>query len=298
MVGMAMILAGVLLAACVVLGVCLQRAKARIARLCRQQERMDMLLSCVAHEMRSPVTLISNTCALIQCKYADQVCAGLGTYLRMMRYHATRLNYLCTNVLDNARAKHDALQMQLVQTDLCATLKNVCDNIRLSAGCDEISLDFTSDAPACSMQCDAFAIERVADNLITNACKAVGRGGSVSVHLTRDASYAIFSVRDTGCGMTQAELDSIFEPFVQRPKTQEQKRHSTGLGLALVKMLVEAHGGVILVESKPGEGTCFTVKLPLVPALRRIGEMAMPSAQPIDHTRVSMARGMVFGKAR
>lgn len=111
---------------------------------------------------------------------------------------------------------------------------------------------------------DEARIGRVIENVLSNAIKYTPSGGSVDVTLTQTNEHAMLKIEDTGLGIPNEVLPTIFEPFERVKTTEHLAQEGTGLGLSIVKMLVEQHGGTIEVESALGEGSCFTIILPRI----------------------------------
>jgi signal transduction histidine kinase len=113
------------------------------------------------------------------------------------------------------------------------------------------------------VQGDRSTLWRAVLNLVENAVKYTPAGGKVEVGLEHDDRHAVVEVRDTGVGMDRAEVDRIFEPFVRLDSARAQDTGGAGLGLSIVRAIVLAHGGTLSVQSVPGAGSTFTVRLPL-----------------------------------
>ncbi|MCU1527072.1 MAG: hypothetical protein JWP75_835, partial [Frondihabitans sp.] len=111
---------------------------------------------------------------------------------------------------------------------------------------------------------DPVRLGQSCDNLISNALKFTPRGGTVTVELTRSETEALITVRDTGLGIAQAELDQLFSRFFRASTATRNAVPGVGLGLTITKAIVTAHSGHMEVESEEGVGTCFTIHLPLL----------------------------------
>jgi signal transduction histidine kinase len=109
-------------------------------------------------------------------------------------------------------------------------------------------------------------LRRVLDNLVGNAIKFTSTGGTITVHVRQEANYVVLEVRDTGIGIADDQLGRIFERFYQVDSYSKRQYGGMGLGLALVKEVVEAHGGTVSVISELGEGSTFIVALPIIPS--------------------------------
>jgi len=113
------------------------------------------------------------------------------------------------------------------------------------------------------MNADEDIIEQVLVNLISNALKYTPEGGSVMIRTEETPGAVVITVRDSGIGISDEDLPYIFERFYRADKSRSRATGGSGIGLAIVKFLVEAHGGTVTVESKPGEGSEFTVTIPV-----------------------------------
>jgi signal transduction histidine kinase len=117
-----------------------------------------------------------------------------------------------------------------------------------------------------SVRGEANALRRALLNLVENAIKYTPAGGKVELALVPDDGWAVVTVSDTGIGVAPADVERIFEPFVRLDTARSRDTGGAGLGLAIARSIVVAHGGTLGVESRPGEGSRFTIRLPLAPA--------------------------------
>lgn len=141
----------------------------------------------------------------------------------------------------------------------------VVDSMRPSAAAHDIRIETSLDLRAGPIAADPERLQQVLWNLVANAIKFTGRGGRIDVRLARGETAVTIEVRDTGEGITRETLPHIFERFRQGESGTTRRHGGLGLGLALVKHLVEAHGGTVIADSPgPGAGTVFTVTLPLI----------------------------------
>ena len=129
----------------------------------------------------------------------------------------------------------------------------------------KITLSHKPENRALTAYADPSKFEQILYNLLSNATKFTPEGGSIDVFSEKEGEMVRVTVRDTGIGISEGNLNKIFNPFVQIDSSMKRSFEGTGLGLALVKKFVEMHGGNIRVESKLGEGTAFTFELPAPP---------------------------------
>lgn len=237
--------------ACLLAGVALlMRAAAREARLA---EMKSAFVSNMSHEMKTPLAMIRAFAETLELGRVQDPGRKL-EYFRLIRKQSIRLTDMIDNVLEMARLESGHGEFRFEETDLGAL---VADAVRGY----EVSLSI--DHPAPWANADARALAGVVMNLTCNAVKYSG-GKGVEIRVFGRDGMACVVVADRGIGIAPAEQQRIFEKFyrVNSPLVHETK--GTGLGLALARQVVEAHGGRIAVESRLGEGATFTVMLPAV----------------------------------
>ncbi len=222
-----------------------------------QSEKMSSLgrmAASVAHEINNPLgAIVVFSCLLLEKtpeSFPDR--KKLETIVR----EASRCRDIVRGLLDFARP----VQSALVETDLSAIVLAALDLVKTQPIFEKISITVETSPAPLRVRCNASQIQQALTNLLVNAAEAISGGGSIAVKSWREESrrMAAVSVRDSGCGIAPESLEQIFEPFF----TTKQGGHGTGLGLAIVYGIVERHGGTIKVDSRPGEGTTFTVWLP------------------------------------
>jgi signal transduction histidine kinase len=236
-----------------------QSLKDEIEQLKAQVLARDNLLAVAAHELRNPMhaLLLQITAALAVAK-RDRVDA-LIPRLERIRHIVDIYVKRATMLLDAARLDAGGWPLERRTFDLCQVVREICTSYEPEAqhaGCT-ISLHVP---PNLFGRWDRVAVEQVAANLLSNAIK-YGAGTPIDVSLSTARSDALLSVRDRGPGIAASDQTRIFERFEQAVGSRE-KRSGFGIGLWLAKSLVEAHGGNIDVQSEPGAGSTFTVRLP------------------------------------
>jgi signal transduction histidine kinase len=203
----------------------------------------------IIHDMKNPMTVIRSCAELIQMRVADP---HIQEFATLIDKAVDKMLDMTQELLDFARGE-SSLQMQRIPaaavfTEMDSELRSL-----VPAG---VHLVREEDCRAeITVDCGRFA--RVLLNLAKNAVEAMPKGGILWLTLRECAGKVIFRVADTGCGIPEDLLPTIFEPFVTRGKST-----GTGLGLALVKSVVEAHQGTVSVQSTPGTGTVFEIRLP------------------------------------
>ena len=228
-----------------------------------EQMKTDFM-SFVAHELRSPLGTILGYASLLH-EAADQFAPEQRADMTSTIMHqCRRLNRMIGEMLDMGRleAGHD-LDLRRDPVDLTALCQSVLEGQRATLhNPDSYELRLEADDEPLIIKADPDRMEQIVINLVSNAIKYSPDGGTVSLKLHRQNGAAVMSVADTGMGMTSEQVSQLFQKFYRTPDAQARRIKGTGLGLFLVKQLVEAHGGDIAVASERGHGTTFTVTLP------------------------------------
>jgi two-component system phosphate regulon sensor histidine kinase PhoR len=181
--------------------------------------------------------------------------------LEIVRSHVGRLERLVENLLELARAESDQPRLESRALDLAALARGVLEGLEARFASQGLRSELAV-ASAGRVLADPGALEQVLVNLLDNALKYTPAGGRVAVRIADDGDRVRLSVEDTGIGIPEADRARIFERFYRVDKARSRALGGTGLGLAIVKHLVQAMGGEVSVESVPGSGSVFHVRLP------------------------------------
>jgi signal transduction histidine kinase/tetratricopeptide (TPR) repeat protein len=219
-------------------------------------------VSSVSHEFKTPLTSIRSLMErLIDGKVHDP--AKMGQYFGIIAQDADRLTRLVNNLLDFSKIEEGRKEYVFAETDVARIAKEQVEAYQkgqLLAG-PEIRLEVDGEVP--TIRADGEALSRALANLLGNAVKFTPTGKSVRVGLRRDGENVVLEVGDEGIGIHADEIGKIFEKFFQGRNARDLSARGTGLGLTLVKHIAEAHGGKVLVESQVGQGSKFTLVLPI-----------------------------------
>ncbi len=224
-----------------------------------EELRRDFVVN-ASHELKTPVTAISTLVDALQVAPPERH-EGL---VERLAEQSQRLSRLVHDLLD-LRMLEEPDGEELVSVDLVQLVRAAIAGVASAAEEDGVTL--RAELPASALVAGrARDLALVVDNLVANGVQYNRRGGEVRVGIQRDNGYQVLTVADTGIGIPEAAVDRIFERFYRVDVARSRERGGTGLGLSIVRNAVERHGGRIRVDSLLGEGTTFTVRLPVEPA--------------------------------
>jgi PAS domain S-box-containing protein len=248
----------------------LRRINAELARATRLK---DEFLANMSHELRTPLNAILGLSEGLQEEVFGQLNERQKKTIATIERSGQHLLELINDILDLAKIESGKLELDLSEV----SIRNLCNTsltfVRQMALKKNIHLTSQISADVQSFQADDRRLRQVLINLLTNAVKFTPQEGSVTLTVStrindraeplKASGYWIeFSVIDTGIGIAPEHFQQLFQPFVQIDGKLNRQFNGTGLGLALVRQIVELHGGEVTVESEPGRGSCFTVRIP------------------------------------
>ena len=254
------------------------RADAEAAReaLSAQNDRLreldrlkDEFISLVSHELRTPLTSIRGYVELLLDGGAGQLTDDQGRFLAVVDRNSKRLMHLVGDLLFLAQVEAGKLTLELGDVELDDVVSEAVEAAKPIADEKGITLE-ASVEPIPPMIGDRSRLAQVLDNLVSNALKFTTTGGTVEVEVSASNGEAVLEVRDTGIGIAPAEHAQLFDRFFRSTDATERAIPGTGLGLTIVKAIVERHEGKIEVESAAGEGTTMRVRLPVRSAAEEV----------------------------
>jgi signal transduction histidine kinase/CheY-like chemotaxis protein len=264
----------------------LQRNEAELAAQNTKLEQLNQarsrLFANLSHEFRTPLTLILGPLrSLLDGRHGT-----LGPSAReqggLMLRNGQRLLRLINQVLDLARLQAGAVDIARQPLELVSFVRTMTQAFTPLADRQSIAVVFRSPVRALTVNADPEQVEKVLLNLLSNAVKFTRPGGIVDVSVVMDNAHAVIAVRDTGVGISADDLPHVFERFYQAESDATRRYDGTGIGLALAKELVELHGGVISATSTIGEGSTFTVRLPIGTASAATSSSSIPRTETLD----------------
>ncbi len=241
----------------------LQRQRTSVLQL--NQLKND-LIAVLAHDIKGPLTSIVGFAELLEEGFLEGDAATDAA--RTIRSNAQRLATLANDVLALSRVEHGELEIADERVDLVKLIQEAIDlhaNVR--------TIVFDHDVDTACVRGDCERLRQVFDNLLRNAIKYSPNGDEVRIELRRDGAGFVASVIDRGIGIPPEETQRLFDRFSRGSNARRAKIAGTGIGLFIVKMIVDRHGGDVAVESKVGEGSRFDVRLPSIDAAESLRPM-------------------------
>jgi two-component system sensor histidine kinase GlrK len=222
----------------------------------------------VSHELRTPLTAIREGTALLLEEIPGPLATPQREIVEVMRAHSDRLHHSISSILDLSKMEAEMMEYEFMACDLTDLIKESMETVGLIAQGKGIQLTADLSGRLPIVMIDERRIHQVLDNLLSNGLKFTPEGGSVAVsaRLSRDGGAKVVEVRvsDTGEGIPEQDLESVFDRFYQSVRGGKKRIQGTGLGLAIARHVIEAHKGRIWVESELGRGSTFAFTLPLV----------------------------------
>ncbi len=213
-------------------------------------QAMGEMVATICHEIRNPLGIIKGTAERLRSKYDVKNDELFG----FIPEEVSRLNDILTGYLEFASSEPKKME----KTDIVHLVSRTVEQLRGSFSRRDIRIYLDSREEVPEVEVNPGGIRQVIINLLMNAKDAIQRDGEVHIRLWKEQDFVVLSTEDTGRGIRRKDIAQLFNPFFST------KSKGTGLGLYVIKKIVEEHQGAVIVESKPGEGTKFEIKLPVV----------------------------------
>ncbi len=260
-----------------------RRLAESVARLEGLDRQKSAFFANVSHELRTPLTLLTGPLAQVRQRIKDVAPPDVEWQLAVMERNAQLLLDRTESLLDLARLDEGKRLTPRTRVAIGPLLQSIVHRFEPHAQHTRVQLELRLTAPSADVLADARGLSTVFSNLLSNALKFTGDGGSVRVALDREGDAAEITVVDTGCGIPEAEQERIFERFA---RVDAAPSGGTGIGLSLVRSLVELYGGNVSVESAVGRGSTFRVRLPCAEPLAGLTPSLAPSVADVELTFV------------
>ena len=233
----------------------------------KNQLRNDFFAE-LSHELKTPVNVINSSIQLFEkCLLVQDTKEGLldsHQYLKSMQENCYRLVKLVNNIIDMNKIEAGYMMIDVKNYNVIPFIEDMVMSIEAYALQKQISIIFDTEIEELIIACDMDKIEKIVFNLLSNAIKYTPNGGQVLTYISCDEGYMYVTIQDTGEGIPESLHEIIFDRFTQNIGELHEKHNSSGLGLALVKSLVELQKGKIWIEKEYKEGCKITFSLPIV----------------------------------
>jgi signal transduction histidine kinase len=243
----------------------LATAQRELARTVDQLQRLnsykDELLGMAAHDLRNP---LNANAAFITFLLHDARTLGDNNntvLLERLRANSQYMIRLVDDILDFSAIEAGHVRLHLERSDLGPIVQGVVATMSILAQAKQVELRYSTEGEVPPLNLDQIKISQVVQNVISNAVQYSSSGTRVDVRLRAEGGYAVLEVEDRGPGIPSEELPNLFKPFTRLSTVKLAKQRGVGLGLAITRRLVEAHGGTIGVQSEVGRGSVFTIRL-------------------------------------
>lgn len=239
-------------------------------------ELKDEFLYLITHEFRTPMAVISSALQVIELIYRSELTDNVGKYLKMIKQNTNRQLRLVNNLLDITRISSGSIKMNMSSFDIVNVVHTIVNSVQLYGQQKQVTISFDSTLEKKNVFLDEEKIERILLNLLSNALKFTPREKSINVTLSeveyKGKSMMSIGVKDEGIGIPEEKQKVIFDRFGQVDSSLSRRAEGTGLGLHLVKLMVNALDGEIILRSEVGRGSTFTVLLPVHESIASIEE--------------------------
>ena len=247
----------------------LKEAKINMEGAMKAQEEFIVNIS---HELKTPLNVIFSTVQLFEmyCKNGSIVKERekIIKYINSMKLNSYRLSKLINNIVDSSKINAGFFELKMSNNNIVEVIEDTVMSVINYADSKWLNIIFDTDIEEKIIACDPEKIERVVLNLISNAIKFSDEGDEIFVAVKDRKEFVEISVKDNGIGIEVDYLDMIFDRFKQVDKSLSRNSEGTGIGLSLVKSIVELHGGRMFVESEFGNGSKFIFTLPIIKVMQ------------------------------
>lgn len=219
----------------------------------------------ISHELKTPLNVIFSAIQILNLNdiTEEKFAKKHDMYLKVIKKNCYRLLRLINNLIDMTKLDSGFIKLQLQNYNIVSIVEEITLSVISFAESRGINIIFDTNVEERVMAFDIDKMERIILNLLSNAIKFTDPGGNIYVNLIDMDKDMVISIKDTGVGIPENKLQMIFERFAQVDKTFNRNREGSGIGLSLVKSLVELHEGTINIKSKIGSGSEFIIKLPV-----------------------------------
>jgi PAS domain S-box-containing protein len=247
----------------------------------------DEFLAIMSHELRNPLNVILGYSELLLRAEPVKVSVDLKRMVDAVKRNAVAQSKLIRDLLDLSRLRSGKLELNRETVSLVMSIENAVETVRTDAAAKDISIDIEAPNEALFVEADPVRLEQILWNLLNNSVKFTPQGGKITIRSRAENGTIILTVEDNGQGIEPAFLPHLFEMFRQGDPGTTRLQSGMGIGLAVVRQLVELHRGTVGADSRgPGMGSVFTIRLPRSSEIKQVN---VPTANLHPHALDSMA---------
>lgn len=243
-----------------------QEERRRLDNLMEQDRIKTEFFANISHELKTPINVIFSSLQLYESNLKGcldrNITSNCHKYINSMKQNCYRLLRLTNNLIDITKIDIGYFEIHKTNSNIINLIENITLSVANYIESKELSLIFDTDIEEKNIACDPDKIERIILNLLSNALKFTEPGGEIMVSIENGIENICIKVKDTGIGIPEEKLNSIFERFVQVDRSLTRNHEGSGIGLSIVKALVELHGGTIYASSHIGHGTEIIIHIP------------------------------------
>jgi PAS domain S-box-containing protein len=255
----------------------METLEAQAAALRDSRERTHMFLRTLGHELRNPLGPVSNAAQIIDRLNTDPLIAGA---LQIISRQVAVLTRLTDDLMDISRLERGKLELSLRRSDLHSLLRDAAQSVGKAAAAKNLRLETILPEAPLFVNIDEDRFQQVVLNLLGNSIKYTPDGGSIWVKTAQEGNEIVVKVQDTGIGIAPDMVPRIFELFTQAPVATDMVPGGLGVGLAVVRQIIELHGGSVQARSAGvGKGSEFTVRIPAPPQRTKLRPMAVKTSR-------------------
>jgi len=225
------------------------------------KSKSDFLAN-MSHELRTPLNAIIGFSELLKDEIIGQLLPKQKNYITDIFLSGKHLLSLLNDILDLSKIEAGKMTLELEKTEIPLLFERSLSIVKEKALRHNIKLKLDIEEDVRQIYVDTRKMKQIIYNLLSNAVKFTPDGGRIYIKVKRVSNLLEFSVEDTGIGISKENIKKVFSPFVQLESSMNRKHEGTGLGLSLLKCIVELHEGSVEVKSELGKGSCFTVRIP------------------------------------
>ena len=224
----------------------------------------DKIFRFTAHELKSPLTTLRSMLAVIEEVYSEKMDAEVADLISRAVVRTDQVLDMVKDMIDVTQYRHGVSERIIENIDFNNWIERIVSPFRVYADRKSIIITLNKLTPDMNINFDGQALEKVLTNLVNNAIRYSPEKASITITPFYKRFIYGFSVSDTGIGISETDLPKIFDEFFRSKNAREMERLGTGLGLSLIKQIVDNIGGKIFVESELGKGSTFTVEIPII----------------------------------